>query len=108
MFQPRFAPVTTASVWRRRKIDAVDTWQLLLIISTGATRNNTGQYAYATNRLVDLLTGPLNDPGRAMGELRRLIDRAPQSPAAVNAPNKISLRAVQPATRDMNQNAAKL
>jgi hypothetical protein len=46
---------------------------------------DAGQYAYATNRLVDLLTGPLNDPGRAMGELRRLIDRSPGSVAAANA-----------------------
>jgi hypothetical protein len=44
-----------------------------------------GQYAYASNRLVDLLVGPLKDPGRAMGELRRLIDRAPGAPAAANA-----------------------
>jgi hypothetical protein len=46
---------------------------------------DAGQYAYATNRLVDLLMGPLKDPGRAMGEFRRLIDRAPGSPAANNA-----------------------
>jgi hypothetical protein len=33
MFQPRFAPVTTASVRRRLKIDAVDTWLSVLITS---------------------------------------------------------------------------
>lgn len=43
----------------------------------GATR--------ATNRLVDLLTGPLRDPGRAAVELRRLIDRHPTSTAAAHA-----------------------
>jgi hypothetical protein len=38
MFQPRFAPVTTASVRQRLKIDAVDTSRFLLIISIDATR----------------------------------------------------------------------
>ena len=44
-----------------------------------------GQDIYATNRLVDLLTGPLNDSGRAMVELRRLIERYPANPAAEHA-----------------------
>jgi hypothetical protein len=44
-----------------------------------------GEDVYATNRLVDLLTGPLEDPGRALGELRRLVDRYPGSAAAVHA-----------------------
>jgi len=38
MFQPRFAPVTTASVRRRLKIDAVDTWLYLLITSIATMR----------------------------------------------------------------------
>jgi len=38
MFQPPFAPVITASVQRRLKIDAVDTSRFLLIISIDATR----------------------------------------------------------------------
>jgi hypothetical protein len=38
MFQPRFAPVTTASFRQRLKIDAVDTWRFLLILSMDATR----------------------------------------------------------------------
>jgi hypothetical protein len=38
MFQPRFAPVTTANVRERSKIDAVDTSRLLLIISVAAMR----------------------------------------------------------------------
>ncbi len=45
----------------------------------------TGEDVYATNRLVDLLIGPLNDPGRALVELRRLADRYPSTPAAENA-----------------------
>ena len=41
-----------------------------------------GEFVYATNRLVDLYQGPLNDPGRALVELRRMIDRYPGSAAA--------------------------
>lgn len=44
-----------------------------------------GRDVYATNRLVDLLTGPLRDPGRALVELRRLIDRHPGTAAADHA-----------------------
>jgi predicted Zn-dependent protease len=44
-----------------------------------------GQNVYATNRLVDLLAGPLGDPGRACVELRRLIDRYPRSTNAQHA-----------------------
>jgi tetratricopeptide (TPR) repeat protein len=44
-----------------------------------------GQYIQATHRLVDLYTGPLNEPGKALGELRKLIDRYPGSPAAEHA-----------------------
>ena len=41
-----------------------------------------GQFIFVTNRLVDLYTGPLNEPGKALVELRRLIERHPGSPAA--------------------------
>ena len=44
-----------------------------------------GRDIYATNRLVDLLAGPLRDPGRAVVELRKLIDRYPTSTAAAHA-----------------------
>jgi hypothetical protein len=44
-----------------------------------------GRDIYATNRLVDLLAGPLREPGRAVVELRRLIDRYPTSTAAAHA-----------------------
>lgn len=46
---------------------------------------NVGQFVYATNRLVDLYTGPLGEPGKALVELRKLIDRYPGSAAAENA-----------------------
>ncbi len=39
----------------------------------------------ATNRLIELLAGPLGEPGRAMVELRRLMDRHPGTDAAARA-----------------------
>ena len=44
-----------------------------------------GQDIYASNRLVDLLIGPLGEPRRALVELRRLIERYPNSTAAHHA-----------------------
>jgi hypothetical protein len=44
-----------------------------------------GDDVYATNRLVDLLIGPLDNPARALVELRRLIDRYPGTSAATRA-----------------------
>lgn len=46
---------------------------------------SAGQFVLATNRLVDLLSGPLGEPGRALVELRRLIERYPALPAAEHA-----------------------
>jgi len=46
---------------------------------------SAGDEVYATNRLVDLLNGPLQDTGRALVELRRLIERYPRSAAAHHA-----------------------
>lgn len=39
----------------------------------------------ATNRLIELLMGPLGEPGRAMVELRRLMDRYPGTDTAARA-----------------------
>ena len=44
-----------------------------------------GTDIYASNRLVDLLLGPLGDRGRALTELRRLIDRDPNARSAAHA-----------------------
>jgi hypothetical protein len=44
---------------------------------------------YASTRLADLYDGPLSDPGRALVELRRLIERYPHSPAAQHARNAL-------------------
>ena len=46
---------------------------------------STGERVYITHRLVDLYTGPLQQPGRALVELRRLIERHPDHPAANQA-----------------------
>lgn len=44
-----------------------------------------GDDVYVTNRLVDLLLGPLSDAERALVELRRLVRRHPDSAAAAHA-----------------------
>jgi len=54
-----------------------------------------GDYVYATHRLVDLYTGPLNEPGRAMVELRRLIERLPGSAAADQAREALAVLKVR-------------
>ena len=40
---------------------------------------------YASNRLIDLYDGPLADPGRALVELRRIVERYPGTQAATRA-----------------------
>lgn len=44
-----------------------------------------GDDVHATHRLVDLLTGPLGDRGRALVELRRLVEKYPGTRAAEQA-----------------------
>jgi len=51
----------------------------------------SGRDVYVTNRLVDLLIGPLRDPGRAAVELRRLMVRYPGSAAAAHAREALGL-----------------
>jgi hypothetical protein len=48
---------------------------------------------YASQKIIDLLLGPLDDRGRAMGELRMLIDRYPTSREAEGA--RVALRALK-------------
>lgn len=45
----------------------------------------SGQDVYVSNKLVDLYLGPLKEPGRALVELRRLIERYPDSKVAAQA-----------------------
>jgi thioredoxin-like negative regulator of GroEL len=47
--------------------------------------NNPARELYATQRMIDLYLGPLDDPNRAMMELKRLIDRFPDSREAQSA-----------------------
>jgi tetratricopeptide (TPR) repeat protein len=54
-----------------------------------------GDDVYAANRLIDLLNGPLNEPGRALVELRRMIEKYPGSAAASHARDAIA--ALKPA-----------
>lgn len=53
-----------------------------------------GEDVYASNRLVDLYTGPLANPGRALVELRRLIEHHPNTPAAAHA--RAAINALKP------------
>jgi len=48
----------------------------------GATAS---QDLYVSNRLIDLLLGPLQQPARALVELRRIVERYPSSAAATGA-----------------------
>jgi hypothetical protein len=54
---------------------------------------------YVSNRLVDLYLGPLRDEGRAMVELRRLIDRYPGTETAAGARAAIGRMKTQPRAR---------
>jgi|SRR6185503_4730022 len=51
---------------------------------------SAGEDVYVSNRLADLLAGPLQKPGAALGELRRLVDRHPTLPAADHARDAIA------------------
>ena len=48
------------------------------------------QDIYVSNRLIDLLLGPLKQPSRALVELRRIIERYPTSSAATHARTAIT------------------
>lgn len=52
-----------------------------------------GEDIYVSNRLVDLLAGPLQQSGRALVELRRLIERHPCTSAADHA--RVALAALK-------------
>lgn len=59
-----------------------------------------GDVVYATHRLVDLYTGSLNQPGRAMVELRRLIEKFPGTPAAEQARDALAALKARHGMRD--------
>ncbi len=66
---------------RRNDVRAAELFRQVQRIETV----DPGSFLYVTNRLVDLYTGPLAEPGRALGELRKLIDRYPETAAASQA-----------------------
>ncbi|HLJ18563.1 MAG TPA: tetratricopeptide repeat protein, partial [Stellaceae bacterium] len=78
------ARLRAAEVYLKERADHRRAAELFRAVQRIATIT-PGQDVYVTNRLVDLLTGPLDDPGRALVELRRLIERYPDSPAAGHA-----------------------
>ena len=51
---------------------------------------SASQDIYVSNRLIDLLLGPLHQPSRALVELRRLVARYPTSSAATHARTAIA------------------
>ena len=51
---------------------------------------STRDTLYASSRLVDLYDGPLAEPGRALVELRRIIEKHPNSRAATEAREALS------------------
>jgi len=78
------ARIKAAELYAREKNDHSRAAELFrdVLRSPSITR---GEDVYVTNRLVDLYIGPLNDPGRALVELRRLIDTRPGTAAAEHA-----------------------
>lgn len=76
--------VRAAELYSRERANHIRAAQLLAEVQR-IPRAGVGDFVYATHRLVDLYAGPLNEPGRAMVELRRLIERMPGTPAAEQA-----------------------
>jgi hypothetical protein len=82
--------VRAAELYSREKGNHVRAAQLLAEVQRIPTAG-VGDFVYATHRLVDLYTGPLNEPGRAMVELRRLIEKLPGTPAAEQARDALAV-----------------
>ena len=51
---------------------------------------STRDALYSSSRLVDLYDGPLAEPGRALVELRRIVEKYPSSRAAIQAREALS------------------
>jgi lipopolysaccharide biosynthesis regulator YciM len=76
--------IKAAELYAREKKDAQRAAELFRDLLRSPTITG-GENVYVTNRLVDLYIGPLNDPGRALVELRRLIETRPGTAAAEHA-----------------------
>lgn len=78
------ARIRAAELYARERGNAERAAELLREVQRSESCS-AGEHVYAAHRLADLYTGPLNDPGRALVELRRLIERFPTHPAAAQA-----------------------
>ncbi len=78
------ARIRAAELYAREKGDHARA-AALFREAQGIASISAGEDIYVSNRLVDLLTGPLQEPGRALVELRRLIERHPGTAAAGHA-----------------------
>ncbi len=87
------ARIKTAELYAREKGDAVRAAELFRDAQR-IPSIDVGEDVYIANRLIDLYNGPLADPGRALVELRRLIDKYPRSAAADHA--RDALAALKP------------
>lgn len=76
--------IKAAELYAREKNDAQRAAELFRDVLRSPAITG-GENVYVTNRLVDLYIGPLNDPGRALVELRRLIETRPGTDAAEHA-----------------------
>jgi thioredoxin-like negative regulator of GroEL len=56
-----------------------------LLLEVRGMTSDRGRELYATQRVIDLRLGALGEPGRALPELRRLVDRFPGTPEAAGA-----------------------
>lgn len=78
------ARIRAAELYQRERGNARRAAELFLETRSIASCS-IGERVYIAHRLVDLYTGPLNQPGRALVELRRLIEQYPDHPAAAQA-----------------------
>jgi len=76
--------IKAAELYTREKKDHQRAAELFRDVLRSPTITG-GENVYVTNRLVDLYIGPLNDPRRALVELRRLIETRPGTDAAEHA-----------------------
>jgi tetratricopeptide (TPR) repeat protein len=82
--------IRAAELYARERGNAERAAELLRQVQR-AELCSAGEHVYVAHRLVDLYTGPLNDPGRALVELRRLIERFPNHPAAAQARDALAV-----------------
>jgi hypothetical protein len=78
------AIIAGADVYREYKLDPARSAELYRMAQRLPTLT-PGQEVYVANKLADLYLGPLKQPGKALVEFRRLIERYPNSRTADQA-----------------------